>query len=189
MVITALFMVTYLFQAFLLSEDLADCTFHDFRPSHPHILLSFQLCYLYSDLYKQTNSKETRRVFLEFHQFFLDRSAVSYQVNIIFALMHWIIGFSLHIFPPMFLDFIVLSHIYVISQLLVALDCYFFLIISRLVIGLWILTVGFKGYICIFGFIHVHIYDEGMKKRAPIIYIHTCIHTDMHIWIQRVILV
>ncbi|KAH0514707.1 Rho guanine nucleotide exchange factor 12 [Microtus ochrogaster] len=34
-----------------------------------------QLCYLYSDLYKQTNSKETRRVFLEFHQFFLDRSA------------------------------------------------------------------------------------------------------------------
>uniref|UniRef100_A0A5F9CCS4 Rho guanine nucleotide exchange factor 12 n=1 Tax=Oryctolagus cuniculus TaxID=9986 RepID=A0A5F9CCS4_RABIT len=34
-----------------------------------------QLCYLYSDLYKQTNSKETRRIFLEFHQFFLDRSA------------------------------------------------------------------------------------------------------------------
>ena len=35
-----------------------------------------QLCYLYTDLYKQTNSKETRRVFLELYQFFLDRAAV-----------------------------------------------------------------------------------------------------------------
>ncbi|VTJ87600.1 Hypothetical predicted protein, partial [Marmota monax] len=33
------------------------------------------LCYPYSDLYKQTNSKETHRIFLEFHQFFLDPSA------------------------------------------------------------------------------------------------------------------
>lgn len=44
----------------------------------PHFLPSCcpQLCYLYTDLYKQTNSKETRRVFLEFYQFFLDRAAV-----------------------------------------------------------------------------------------------------------------
>ncbi|XP_066462179.1 rho guanine nucleotide exchange factor 12 isoform X2 [Eleutherodactylus coqui] len=33
------------------------------------------LCYLYGDLYQQTNSKETRRVFLEFYQFFLERTA------------------------------------------------------------------------------------------------------------------
>ncbi|XP_035884266.1 rho guanine nucleotide exchange factor 12 isoform X2 [Phyllostomus discolor] len=54
------------------------------RPAHlavflHHVISQFDpatlLCYLYSDLYKQTNSKETRRVFLEFHQFFLDRSA------------------------------------------------------------------------------------------------------------------
>ncbi|XP_024617688.1 rho guanine nucleotide exchange factor 12 isoform X3 [Neophocaena asiaeorientalis asiaeorientalis] len=54
------------------------------RPAHlavflHHVVSQFDpatlLCYLYSDLYKQTNSKETRRVFLEFHQFFLDRSA------------------------------------------------------------------------------------------------------------------
>lgn len=72
--------VAYLLETFLL-EDLAGDIFHDFS-----LFLSFpflpilQLCYLYSDLYKQTNSKETRRVFLEFHQFFLDRSAVSYQL-------------------------------------------------------------------------------------------------------------
>ncbi|KAL1782305.1 rho guanine nucleotide exchange factor 12 isoform X2 [Sigmodon hispidus] len=54
------------------------------RPAHlavflHHVVSQFDpatlLCYLYSDLYKQTNSKETRRVFLEFHQFFLDRAA------------------------------------------------------------------------------------------------------------------
>lgn len=86
--------------SFLLSEDLADSIFHDFSLSLP-ILSPPQLCYLYSDLYKQTNSKETRRVFLEFHQFFLDRSAVSYQVNvIIFALVH--LGQPLPNFPPCF---------------------------------------------------------------------------------------
>nr|XP_020022096.1 rho guanine nucleotide exchange factor 12 isoform X2 [Castor canadensis] len=54
------------------------------RPAHlavflHHVVSQFDpatlLCYLYSDLYKQTNSKETRRIFLEFHQFFLDRAA------------------------------------------------------------------------------------------------------------------
>ncbi|XP_036077622.1 rho guanine nucleotide exchange factor 12 isoform X2 [Rousettus aegyptiacus] len=54
------------------------------RPAHlavflHHVVSQFDpatlLCYLYSDLYKQTNSKETRRIFLEFHQFFLERSA------------------------------------------------------------------------------------------------------------------
>ncbi|XP_078195831.1 rho guanine nucleotide exchange factor 12 isoform X11 [Callithrix jacchus] len=54
------------------------------RPAHlavflHHVVSQFDpatlLCYLYSDLYKHTNSKETRRIFLEFHQFFLDRSA------------------------------------------------------------------------------------------------------------------
>ncbi|KAM9318422.1 rho guanine nucleotide exchange factor 12 [Pholidichthys leucotaenia] len=33
------------------------------------------LCYLYADLYKQTNSKETRRVFMDLHNFFIDRAA------------------------------------------------------------------------------------------------------------------
>ncbi|KPP76582.1 hypothetical protein Z043_104066, partial [Scleropages formosus] len=33
------------------------------------------LCYLYADLYKQTNSKETRRIFMEMHTFFMDRGA------------------------------------------------------------------------------------------------------------------
>ncbi|XP_069802587.1 rho guanine nucleotide exchange factor 12 isoform X2 [Dendropsophus ebraccatus] len=33
------------------------------------------LCYLYGDLYQQTNPKETRRVFLELYQFFLERTA------------------------------------------------------------------------------------------------------------------
>uniref|UniRef100_A0A8D0H3M1 Rho guanine nucleotide exchange factor 12 n=1 Tax=Sphenodon punctatus TaxID=8508 RepID=A0A8D0H3M1_SPHPU len=54
------------------------------RPAHlavflHHVMSQFDpaalLCYLYTDLYKQTNSKETRRVFLEFNQFFLDRAA------------------------------------------------------------------------------------------------------------------
>ncbi len=36
-----------------------------------------QLCYLYADFYKQTNSKETRRVFMDLHTFFIDRGAVS----------------------------------------------------------------------------------------------------------------
>ncbi|NXO48852.1 ARHGC factor, partial [Aramus guarauna] len=54
------------------------------RPAHlavllHHVVSQFDpaalLCYLYADLYKQTNSKETRRVFLEFYQFFLDRAA------------------------------------------------------------------------------------------------------------------
>lgn len=36
-----------------------------------------QLCYLYADFYKQTNSKETRRVFIDLHTFFIDRGAVS----------------------------------------------------------------------------------------------------------------
>ncbi|XP_074929625.1 rho guanine nucleotide exchange factor 12 isoform X3 [Chelonoidis abingdonii] len=54
------------------------------RPAHlavflHHVVSQFDpatlLCYLYTDLYKQTNSKETRRVFLEFNQFFLDRAA------------------------------------------------------------------------------------------------------------------
>ncbi|MGH0162307.1 UNVERIFIED_CONTAM: hypothetical protein FKN15_042551 [Acipenser sinensis] len=34
-----------------------------------------QLCYLYADLYKHTNSKETRRVFMDFNTFFMDRGA------------------------------------------------------------------------------------------------------------------
>ncbi|XP_075460244.1 rho guanine nucleotide exchange factor 12 isoform X2 [Ascaphus truei] len=54
------------------------------RPAHlavfvHHVVSQFDpaalLCYLYGDLYQQTNSKETRRVFLEFNQFFLDRAA------------------------------------------------------------------------------------------------------------------
>uniref|UniRef100_A0A673A6E9 Rho guanine nucleotide exchange factor (GEF) 12a n=1 Tax=Sphaeramia orbicularis TaxID=375764 RepID=A0A673A6E9_9TELE len=40
-----------------------------------------QLCYLYADLYKQTNSKETRRVFMDLHSFFIDRGAVK-SVNV-----------------------------------------------------------------------------------------------------------
>ncbi|XP_063799573.1 rho guanine nucleotide exchange factor 12 isoform X2 [Pseudophryne corroboree] len=44
-----------------------------------HVVSQFDpaplLCYLYGDLYQQTNSKETRRVFLEFYQFFLERTA------------------------------------------------------------------------------------------------------------------
>ncbi|XP_007422937.1 rho guanine nucleotide exchange factor 12 isoform X1 [Python bivittatus] len=54
------------------------------RPAHlavflHHVISQFDpaslLCYLFADLYKQTNSKETRRVFAEFNQFFLDRAA------------------------------------------------------------------------------------------------------------------
>ncbi|KAM4016384.1 rho guanine nucleotide exchange factor 12 isoform 2-T3 [Anomaloglossus baeobatrachus] len=44
-----------------------------------HVVSQFDptplLCYLYGDLYQQTNPKETRRVFLEFYQFFLERTA------------------------------------------------------------------------------------------------------------------
>ncbi|XP_061448356.1 rho guanine nucleotide exchange factor 12 isoform X2 [Rhineura floridana] len=54
------------------------------RPAHlsvflHHVVSQFDpaslLCYLFADLYKQTNSKETRRVFIEFNQLFLDRAA------------------------------------------------------------------------------------------------------------------
>ncbi|XP_053125152.1 rho guanine nucleotide exchange factor 12 isoform X2 [Hemicordylus capensis] len=54
------------------------------RPAHlavflHHVVSQFDpaslLCYLFADLYKQTNSKETRRVFAEFNQFFLERAA------------------------------------------------------------------------------------------------------------------
>ncbi|KAM4651196.1 rho guanine nucleotide exchange factor 12 isoform 2-T3 [Discoglossus pictus] len=59
----------------------------DLLKSHPahlavfihHVVSQFEpvglLCYLYADLYHQTNSKETRRIFQEFNQFFLDRAA------------------------------------------------------------------------------------------------------------------
>ncbi|XP_075696212.1 rho guanine nucleotide exchange factor 12 isoform X3 [Rhinoderma darwinii] len=59
----------------------------DLLKSHPahlavfifHVVSQFDpaplLCYLYGDLYQQTNPKETRRIFLEFYQFFLERSA------------------------------------------------------------------------------------------------------------------
>ncbi|XP_031761047.1 rho guanine nucleotide exchange factor 12 isoform X4 [Xenopus tropicalis] len=58
----------------------------DLLKSHPahlavfihHVVSQFDpaamLCYLYTDLYQQTNSKETRRVFLEFNQFFLEKA-------------------------------------------------------------------------------------------------------------------
>uniref|UniRef100_A0A672HBT4 Rho guanine nucleotide exchange factor (GEF) 12a n=1 Tax=Salarias fasciatus TaxID=181472 RepID=A0A672HBT4_SALFA len=54
------------------------------RPAHlaaflHHVISQFDpapvLCYLYADLYKQTNSKETRRVFMDLHSFFIDRGA------------------------------------------------------------------------------------------------------------------
>ncbi|XP_072548223.1 rho guanine nucleotide exchange factor 12 isoform X2 [Salminus brasiliensis] len=54
------------------------------RPAHlatflHHVISQFDpapvLCYLYADLYKQTNSKETRRIFLDFLTFFIDRGA------------------------------------------------------------------------------------------------------------------
>lgn len=54
------------------------------RPAHlaaflHHVISQFEpasvLCYLYTELYKQTNSKETRRVFMDLHTFFMDRGA------------------------------------------------------------------------------------------------------------------
>ncbi|KAI4904553.1 hypothetical protein NFI96_029617, partial [Prochilodus magdalenae] len=54
------------------------------RPAHlaaflHHVVSQFDpspvLCYLYADLYKHTNSKETRRIFLDFLAFFIDRGA------------------------------------------------------------------------------------------------------------------
>uniref|UniRef100_A0A674N2P3 Rho guanine nucleotide exchange factor (GEF) 12a n=1 Tax=Takifugu rubripes TaxID=31033 RepID=A0A674N2P3_TAKRU len=54
------------------------------RPAHlaaflHHVISQFDpapvLCYLYADFYKQTNSKETRRVFMDLHNFFIDRGA------------------------------------------------------------------------------------------------------------------
>ncbi|XP_037534080.1 rho guanine nucleotide exchange factor 12, partial [Nematolebias whitei] len=54
------------------------------RPAHlaaflHHVISQFDpapvLCYLYADFYKQTNPKETRRVFLDFHTIFMDRAA------------------------------------------------------------------------------------------------------------------
>uniref|UniRef100_A0A673A7V6 Rho guanine nucleotide exchange factor (GEF) 12a n=1 Tax=Sphaeramia orbicularis TaxID=375764 RepID=A0A673A7V6_9TELE len=60
------------------------------RPAHlaaflHHVISQFDpapvLCYLYADLYKQTNSKETRRVFMDLHSFFIDRGAVK-SVNV-----------------------------------------------------------------------------------------------------------
>uniref|UniRef100_A0A4W5MA13 Rho guanine nucleotide exchange factor 12 n=1 Tax=Hucho hucho TaxID=62062 RepID=A0A4W5MA13_9TELE len=54
------------------------------RPAHlaaflHHVVSQFDpaplLCFLYADLYKQTNSKETRRIFMDFHTFFMDRAA------------------------------------------------------------------------------------------------------------------
>uniref|UniRef100_A0A8C1TBD0 Rho guanine nucleotide exchange factor (GEF) 12a n=1 Tax=Cyprinus carpio TaxID=7962 RepID=A0A8C1TBD0_CYPCA len=52
------------------------------RPAHlaaflHHVISQFDpaplLCYLHADLYKQTNSKETRRIFMDFLTFFIDR--------------------------------------------------------------------------------------------------------------------
>ncbi|XP_051521206.1 rho guanine nucleotide exchange factor 12-like isoform X2 [Myxocyprinus asiaticus] len=54
------------------------------RPAHlaaflHHVISQFDpaplLCYLYANLYKQTNSKETRRIFMDFLTFFIDRGA------------------------------------------------------------------------------------------------------------------
>lgn len=54
------------------------------RPAHlaaflHHVVSQFDpaplLCYLFSELYKQTNSKETRRLFTELHTIFMDRTA------------------------------------------------------------------------------------------------------------------
>ncbi|XP_036929264.1 rho guanine nucleotide exchange factor 12 isoform X3 [Acanthopagrus latus] len=54
------------------------------RPAHlaaflHHVISQFDpapvLCYLYADFFKQTNSKETRRVFMDLHTFFIDRGA------------------------------------------------------------------------------------------------------------------
>ncbi|MED6285696.1 Rho guanine nucleotide exchange factor 12, partial [Characodon lateralis] len=54
------------------------------RPAHlaaflHHVVSQFDpaplLCYLYAEMHKQTSSKEGRRFFIEFHSFFLDRTA------------------------------------------------------------------------------------------------------------------
>nr|XP_020454230.1 rho guanine nucleotide exchange factor 12-like isoform X2 [Monopterus albus] len=54
------------------------------RPAHlavflHHVVSQFDpaplLCYLYADMYKQTSSKESRRIFMEFHSLFMDRTA------------------------------------------------------------------------------------------------------------------
>ncbi|XP_042560291.1 rho guanine nucleotide exchange factor 12-like isoform X2 [Clupea harengus] len=54
------------------------------RPAHlaaflHHVVSQFDpaplLCYLYAELYKNTNSKETRRVFMDFLNIFIDRAA------------------------------------------------------------------------------------------------------------------
>ncbi|XP_068600522.1 rho guanine nucleotide exchange factor 12-like [Brachionichthys hirsutus] len=54
------------------------------RPAHlavflHHVISQFDpaplLCYLYADMYKQTSSRESRRVFVELHAIFLDRAA------------------------------------------------------------------------------------------------------------------
>uniref|UniRef100_A0A4W5M8F5 DH domain-containing protein n=1 Tax=Hucho hucho TaxID=62062 RepID=A0A4W5M8F5_9TELE len=60
------------------------------RPAHlaaflHHVVSQFDpaplLCFLYADLYKQTNSKETRRIFMDFHTFFMDRAAVRHTLR------------------------------------------------------------------------------------------------------------
>lgn len=65
------------------------------------LTLCLQLCYLYADLYKQTNSKDTRRVFMALHTFFIDRGAVSavmlpieihgdtYVIGFVWILLKW----------------------------------------------------------------------------------------------------
>ncbi|XP_035522363.1 rho guanine nucleotide exchange factor 12 isoform X2 [Morone saxatilis] len=54
------------------------------RPAHlavflHHVVSQFDpaplLCYLHADMHKQTSSKESRRFFIEFHSFFMDRTA------------------------------------------------------------------------------------------------------------------
>ncbi|XP_058269672.1 rho guanine nucleotide exchange factor 12 isoform X3 [Hemibagrus wyckioides] len=54
------------------------------RPAHlaaflHHVVSQFDpasvLCYLYTELYKQTNSKETRRIFMDIYTFFIDKGA------------------------------------------------------------------------------------------------------------------
>lgn len=54
------------------------------RPAHlavfvHHVVSLFDpatlLCFLYTDLYQQTNPKESRRIFQEFHQLFMERNA------------------------------------------------------------------------------------------------------------------
>ncbi|KAG5836913.1 hypothetical protein ANANG_G00233720 [Anguilla anguilla] len=54
------------------------------RPAHlaaflHHVVSQFDpaplLCYLYAELYKQTSSKDTRRIFMELNTFFMDRAA------------------------------------------------------------------------------------------------------------------